>query len=102
MKRGTVIHLINSAGQSLDYNVWYVRGLWFLFHSWVLVFPSIHLLKVDNRNTRTRCEMCSKLTKKTPERRQWFRSGVFKILEHISHLALPSVSIVNFEHVISG
>ena len=24
-----------------------------------------------------RCEICSKLTKKTPERRQWCRSGVF-------------------------
>ena len=30
----------------------------------------IHLLKVNNRNTKTRCEICSKLTIKTPERRQ--------------------------------
>ena len=29
----------------------------------------IHLLKGNNRNTRTRCEMYSKLTIKTPERR---------------------------------
>ena len=29
----------------------------------------IYLLKVNNRNTRTRCEICSKLTMKTPERR---------------------------------
>ena len=29
----------------------------------------IYGLKVNNRNTRTRCEICSKLTKKTPERR---------------------------------
>ena len=29
-----------------------------------------YLLKVNNRNTRKRCEMCSKLTIKTPERRQ--------------------------------
>ena len=37
------------------------------------VFPSgIYLLKVNNRNTRTRCEVCSKLTLKIPERRQWF------------------------------
>ena len=27
----------------------------------------IHLLKVTNGNTRTRCEMCSKLILKTPE-----------------------------------
>ena len=28
-----------------------------------------YLLKVNNRNTRTRCEICLKLTIKTPERR---------------------------------
>ena len=30
----------------------------------------IYLLKVNNTNTRTRCEICSKLTIKTPERRR--------------------------------
>ena len=29
----------------------------------------IYLLKVNNRNTRTRCEICSKLAINTPERR---------------------------------
>ena len=29
----------------------------------------IYLLKITNKNTRTRCEICSKLTIKTPERR---------------------------------
>ena len=29
----------------------------------------IYLLKFNNRNTRTRCEICSKLTMKTLERR---------------------------------
>ena len=49
----------------------------------------IYLLKVNNRDTRTRCEICSKLTIKTPERRQWRRSGVFNFnLERISHLIL--------------
>ena len=52
----------------------------------------IYLLKVNNRNTRTRCEICSKLTIKTPERRQWRRSGVFIV-------NFSSVSIVNFEQV---
>ena len=33
--------------------------------------------------------MCSKLTIKIPERRQWRRSGVFIVtFEHILHLAL--------------
>ena len=30
---------------------------------------NIQLFKVNNRNTRKRCEICSKLTIKTPERR---------------------------------
>ena len=29
------------------------------------------MFKVNNRNTRTRCEICSKLTIKIPERRHW-------------------------------
>ena len=28
-----------------------------------------YMFKVNNRNTRTRCEICSKLAIKTPERR---------------------------------
>ena len=31
---------------------------------------NIYLFKVKNRNTRKSCEICSKLTIKTPERRQ--------------------------------
>ena len=31
--------------------------------------PGIYLLKVNNGNIRPRCEICSKLTIKTPERR---------------------------------
>ena len=30
---------------------------------------NIYLFNVNNRNTRKRCEICSKLTTKTPERR---------------------------------
>ena len=30
----------------------------------------IYMFKVNNRNTRTKCEICSKLIIKTPERRQ--------------------------------
>ena len=30
-----------------------------------------YMFKVNNRNTRTRCEICSKLTIKTLERRHW-------------------------------
>ena len=49
----------------------------------------IYLFKVNNRKTRTKCEICSKLTIKTPEQCQWCRSGVFIVnSEHISHLVL--------------
>ena len=37
----------------------------------------IYLLKVNKRNITKRCEICSKLTIKTPALRQWRRSGVF-------------------------
>ena len=54
-----------------------------------LAQPAFYLFKVNNRNTRTRCEICSKLTINTPERRHWRRSGVFIVnFEHISHLVL--------------
>ena len=55
----------------------------------IYIPADIYLLKINNKNNRTRCEICSKLTIKTPERRQWRRSRVFIVnFEHISHLAL--------------
>ena len=37
-------------------------------NKWVNNYPAgIYLLKVNNRNTRTRCEIFSKLTIKIPE-----------------------------------
>ena len=59
-------------------------------HNQMIFIPAgMYLLKVNNRNTRTRCEICSKLTINTPERRHWRRFGVFIVnFEHISHLVL--------------
>ena len=45
---------------------------------------SNYMFKFNNRNSRTRCEICSKSTIKTPEWCHWRCSGVF---------------IVNFEQV---
>ena len=43
------------------------------FHIFFWCFPvGICLLKVNNSNTRTRCETCSKLKTKTPEQRHYF------------------------------
>ena len=48
-----------------------------------------YMFKFNNRNARARCEICSELTIKTPERRQWCSFGVFFVdFEHISHLVL--------------
>ena len=48
-----------------------------------------YMLKVNERSTRTRCEIFSKLTVKTPERCQWRRSGVFIVnLKHTSRFVL--------------
>ena len=47
-------------------------GIKRLAYPWLSSFPAgIYLLKVNNRNSRTRCEICSKLTIKTPERSFW-------------------------------
>ena len=62
---------------------------------------ALSLLKVNSRNTRTKCEICSKLTIKTPERCYWCRSDIFIVnFEHFTPCS--SVSIVNIEHVIAG
>ena len=54
------------------------------------IYPAgIYLLKDNSRSTRTWCEIWSKLTRKTPERRNWSSSGVFIVnFEHILHLVL--------------
>ena len=57
-----------------------------------------YMFKVNNRTTRTRCEISSKLTIKTPERRQWRHSGVFIINFEQFFTPCSSVSIVKFEH----
>ena len=62
---------------------------------------NIYLSKVNNKNTRKSCKICSKLAIKITERHEWRRSGVFTFhFEHISHL-FSSVPIVNFEQVIA-
>ena len=46
----------------------------------------IHLFIFNNKNSTRRCEICLKLTIKTPERRYWLRSGVYiATFEHISY-----------------
>ena len=56
------------------------------------------MFKINNRNTRTRYEIRSKLTIKTPERRQWRRSSVF-VVNFERQWRRFDVFIVNFEHI---
>ena len=47
------------------------------------------MLRINNRNTKTSCETCSKLTIKTPEWSQWRRWGAFIVnFELIPQLVL--------------
>ena len=59
------------------------------------------MFKVKHRKTKARCEICSKLTIKTPERRQISSVIVTKspvtITEEIRRCS--GVFIVNFEHI---
>ena len=60
----------------------------------VTVFPaSIYLFRVNNRNNRRRCKICSKLTIKTLERRQWHHCGIF-IVTYFSPFCTIAISII--------
>ena len=60
-----------------------------------LILPSRQLrVKGNNRNTRTRCEIYSKLIITTPERRHRCQSGIFFVdFEHILQLFLVFLSL---------
>ena len=53
---------------------------------WGVTQLAFYLLKVNNENSWTICEICSIVTIKTSERRHWRHSGVF--IEQISHAVL--------------
>ena len=57
--------------------------------------PANNLLKAKNRNTRKRGKISSKLTIKTPGRREWCLSGVFIVnSQHISNLFLVFLLLI--------
>ena len=86
--------MLNSVQEFIEVEAWLLLTF--------LIPAGIYLLKVNNRNNRTMCEIYSKLTITIPKRRHWRRSGAFIV--HFEHIFTPcsSVSILNFEHVISG
>ena len=86
--KGVNVFLLQREPMLLPYKTRSLTG--FCMVATLVLRPAgIYLFKVDNGNTRTRCEICSKLTIKTPERRDWRRSSVCIVnFEHISHLVL--------------
>ena len=67
-------------------------------------FPTVnYMFKVNNRNTRIRCEICSKSIIKTPERCRWHRSDIFIVdFEHISHLVLVFLLLTLSRQMLPG
>ena len=56
---------------------------------------NIYLFKVNNIDTRIRCEICSELTMKKPERSQKHRPEDDAIgFEHTSHLVLVLLLLI--------
>ena len=68
------------------------------------LFPAnSYLFKVRNKNIRKRCEICLKLTIKTPGRRHWRFSSVFIVnFEHILHLFLVFLLLTLTKKMFSG
>ena len=54
------------------------------------------------KKTRKRCEICSKLTIKTSEPRQWRRSALFVSFQHISHLPLVFLLLTLNKQIVAG
>ena len=65
-------------------------------HLLFIITAGNYMFKVNNKNTRTRCEICSKLTVTTPEK----RTLNIQLLTYFTPCS--SVSIINFKHVIAG
>ena len=86
-----ICKILKIGWQPGNYRITRMRNSWFTseFHSWWVNSPTgNYMFKVNNRNTRRSCEICSRLTIKTPERRRR-RSGMFIVnFELILQLAL--------------
>ena len=53
------------------------------------------MFKFNNRNNRARCEICSKLTKRTPEQCQCHRSGVFIVNFELANVVWKAITVVS-------
>ena len=58
------------------------------------------MFKIKKKNTGTRCEICSKLTIKTPERRQFYIS--ISNSEHVLHFVLVLLKLTLNKQMLVG
>ena len=77
-------------------NVWKSRSTLPVVLTVSQPFPaSNYMIKVDNRNTRRRCKICSKLYSwSSPEQWHWCRYSVFVTFEQISHFVLVFLLLI--------
>ena len=94
-----VFQIYSSIVSSRILNTWlWIRNIIRIINLYMKTY--IYLFKVSNRNTRKRCEICSKLTIKTTKQSQEGHSGVFIVnFKHILHF-FSSVSIVDLNRQI--
>ena len=111
----TLVRRISKVLQNLLQDFWSVsdhfgtlciKGLKLITLAWKgLILPAgIHLPKVNNKSTRTRCEIRSKLTINISERCQWRHFGVFNVLtiKLWTYLTLfSSVFIIDYEQAMA-
>ena len=88
----------------LNLKPWFWKQKLYVTKKRIIFPPNIYLFKVNNKNSRKKVWICSKLKIKTPERHQWRRSGAFIVnltpLTYLTYLTpFSSVSIVDFEQV---
>ena len=60
------------------------------------------MFRVNNRNARKRCEICSELTIKTPEWRRRLAGDYIINFEHISHLFLMFLLLTFSKKMLAG
>ena len=74
-----------------------------IYHAYNRIPAGNYMFKVNNRNTRTRYEICPMLTIKTPERRHLCGASkskvIIKLFEASQTWHRPSVFIINFDHI---
>ena len=76
----------------------------FSLYVFSLAFPAnIYLSEINHVNNKSICNICSKLTIKTPEWRHWRRSGIFIVIsQNVSHMVLVFPLLTLNKYMLTG